>query len=549
MTPAATPYSIRSNMHGAYIRTADSLPARQDPGLTIKASHAMQRGSSYENHFSVMHQPPLSPVPSPPHTAPIKPRNSIDKADFPNLDLFNMSKLQMDVSADQSDRSNIEFSPLSKATSSAMSSFQSSPEMTNSSLFGEVDLAMHGAAMSSRLSNVTETQSNVNMSSYPSPGKEVKHRRNESSSDLGDLEEIVEDTGVTSDEIASFISGPNANNKWVCLYTGCGKDFGRKENIKSHVQTHLGDRQYRCKLCSKRFVRQHDLKRHANTHSNEREYVCDCGKPFARQDALTRHKQRGMCIGAFEGCIKKIGKRGRPKKAKPVSNCNDEKAAKLRMEVLERMGLGDSSSCASSVSSHPSPPEVTDNLGTAFDGTQHMSPQQPQQSHLDGHLHPSQTTSPMIFPELPMSRQGSGDSGYSQYSTLPELELSSSSPATSKYQHDISSSDAGTGSSILVPSMQVSKDVSQLFADHCFDKDFDLVAELGQAAITPRKGSFFDFMDIESEDGSTAKSTGEPKNDGLAALREQDAALERDFKELFGTKDTNEDDGEGYLWR
>ncbi|KAM0794478.1 hypothetical protein BDR22DRAFT_794605, partial [Usnea florida] len=90
-----------------------------------------------------------------------------------------------------------------------------------------------------------------------------------------------------------------------CLYPHCDKKFGRKENIKSHVQTHLGDRQFQCKDCLKCFVRQHDLKRHANIHSGVKSYPCPCGKGFARHDALTRHRQRGMCIGAFEGTPKK----------------------------------------------------------------------------------------------------------------------------------------------------------------------------------------------------------------------------------------------------
>jgi hypothetical protein len=130
-------------------------------------------------------------------------------------------------------------------------------------------------------------------------------------------------TGISMEDIASYISGPEGpDGKWVCKFPECEKRFGRKENIKSHVQTHLGDRQYRCDVCKKCFVRQHDLKRHSKIHTGIKPYPCACGNTFARHDALTRHRQRGMCIGAFAGAVKKVAKRGRPRK-KPLPEVSE----------------------------------------------------------------------------------------------------------------------------------------------------------------------------------------------------------------------------------
>ncbi|KAJ5594818.1 uncharacterized protein N7459_001026 [Penicillium hispanicum] len=148
----------------------------------------------------------------------------------------------------------------------------------------------------------------------------------------------VKESSVSSDEIAKYISGPDpADSKWVCLYDGCRCRFGRKENIKSHVQTHLNDRQYQCDQCGKDFVRGHDLKRHLKTHSGRKPFACACGASFARQDALTRHRQRDMCVGGYSGFVPKTTKRGRPpKKNRPDMETRQTKSTRTRQRVAEK---------------------------------------------------------------------------------------------------------------------------------------------------------------------------------------------------------------------
>ncbi|PNY26316.1 Metallothionein expression activator [Tolypocladium capitatum] len=169
------------------------------------------------------------------------------------------------------------------------------------------------------------------------------HRRTESVASIAsaasiasiNIEETKTETGVTMEEIALYIRGPETTDgKWTCTFDECGKQFGRKENIKSHVQTHLNDRQYQCPTCLKCFVRQHDLKRHAKIHTGIKPYPCDCGNSFARHDALTRHRQRGMCIGAFDGVVRKVVKRGRPRKNRPDMATRVEKSARQRKKNM-----------------------------------------------------------------------------------------------------------------------------------------------------------------------------------------------------------------------
>ncbi len=114
--------------------------------------------------------------------------------------------------------------------------------------------------------------------------------------------------------VAALMLGPDEEGKFVCGYAQCGKRFGRKYNIQSHIQTHLSDRPFQCEFCQACFVRAHDLRRHVKIHDMIKPHTCACGKAFTRMDALTRHRMRAICSGALPGFVRKCGKRGRPRK-------------------------------------------------------------------------------------------------------------------------------------------------------------------------------------------------------------------------------------------
>lgn len=530
MTPATTPFSQNAHTNKALqSRTAESSPTRRDPNMTIKASHAMQRGSSCQDNFAAMRQHNTSPeIPSPPKTAPRggRQRSSVDLAAFPQPNFMNMSDLKMDIPGSIGGYNASNYSPLSNAVSSAISSFQSSPEIAHMALFEDVDVGVNGPLVASKLSGLPSSQSAENLAIHPSPINEEPYPRSHSMSE-NDPDDWV-DTGITCDEIASFIGYAENDNKWKCLYPHCDKRFGRKENIKSHVQTHLGDRQFQCKDCHKRFVRQHDLKRHANIHSGVKSYPCPCGKGFARHDALTRHRQRGMCIGAFEGTPKKVIKRGRPKKPRPDAEERLEKSAKTRQRVLEKRCLGEyaSSASSSSTSSYPSPEQLFDDMdfiasnpphchealqqipgdisGDFFSYTPPTSPsystgncissQHSQNSHTPKAVSlspsPKITGIPEEQPEFLKSNPGSRKSSTSHFGTPPELDLSSSSPAASKFFDFEGSSDANSSQSIPVS-----------FDDNLdfFKRDFDLSSTLNKDEPTEAGTDFHDFFNTELE--------------------------------------------------
>lgn len=293
-------------------------------------------------------------VPSPPNTAPLVQASQFDSAVMPTPGTVEYSNMIMDAAFSDTDDVSSYNSPASHMQSPTMSAYKHLSGGGARNFFNDNG----GLSASSSMPMLSTSHSGMSLNTVASsPIRGALSPRAASISDLNlepGINASIEDTGVTIDDIAAFIEGPDpVDNRWACRYDGCNKKFGRKENIKSHVQTHLGDRQFRCDHCNKCFVRGHDLKRHAKIHSGAKPYPCLCGNAFARHDALTRHRQRGMCIGAFDGVVKKVIKRGRPRKHRPDMEERTDKAARTRQRVNNQTYA--SSSSGSSESSFQSP--------------------------------------------------------------------------------------------------------------------------------------------------------------------------------------------------
>lgn len=229
------------------------------------------------------------------------------------------------------------------------------------------------------------------------------------------------ETGISHEEISRYIDGPDpADAKWTCTFEDCGKKFGRKENIKSHVQTHLNDRPYQCPSCTKRFVRQHDLKRHAKIHTGIKPYPCECGNRFARHDALTRHKQRGMCVGAFEGIVKRNVKRGRPRKPRPDMDDRMDKASRTRRKNASTSSVSSVSQSDSSAAT--TPVDSADMFGDVLHLSADMGPRDNSAS----------SSAPMPSVSVPVSSDyGPSPSAASHHSFVSPHEIMENTPQLS----------------------------------------------------------------------------------------------------------------------
>jgi regulatory protein SWI5 len=405
-----------------------------------------------------------------PQTGPMSIAGNYDSAPMPTANFMNMSTIDLDFLKNGAQFQDSQYSPAVPNPSSAVS-YNSSPEISQRTLRGDP------SASTPSISAPTISYSNPPpahcQSVVESPMSHSSHRRSESVDSIN-IDETITDTGITIDDIATFIQGPDPNDgKWMCLYPECCKRFGRKENIKSHVQTHLGDRQFQCPHCQKCFVRQHDLKRHAKIHSGVKPYPCQCGNSFARHDALTRHRQRGMCIGAFEGVVKKAVKRGRPRKERPDDEDRINKSSRTRSKN-KAMSSASSSAGSSESTSGNSPRSDIDILDDKiFSDFQYSQPMTTSDVGPSGYsqsvlayaelsISPIATQNNVSSPgaysahsnysrhnsfseHLPSLPGSPAQSQHSQYHSPPGLCESSSSPAPSNYYDIDNTSNHGDG--------------------------------------------------------------------------------------------------------
>lgn len=367
LTPAATPASARRRSDAFTQEKPAVLSPSKKKSADGSAHRVTKRGSPRKQSSAAKGTATKrKTLPTPSASSSYLTSTDLDVAALSSLDGFDASSnLKLDIPIDNGSSSSY-YSPHPDFLSTPQVSFEVSPEIQAlDDVFSTPSKGM--SSFEAALRSFTESSDSSSGAETPmrgaSPADGASPSKAFASLDIGLSASIVE-TGVTDGDIATFIQAVDGKeNEWRCIFPGCSKRFSRKENVRSHVQTHLGDRQYKCNHCQKCFVRQHDLKRHATIHTGVKPFPCKCGSSFARQDALTRHRQRGTCVGAFAGIVKKEVKRGRPRKHRPEMDDRRAKAARSRKHAVA-MSTSSSSSGTSDFSLFPSPNPALD-LGTS----------------------------------------------------------------------------------------------------------------------------------------------------------------------------------------
>ncbi|EWZ42618.1 hypothetical protein FOZG_07486 [Fusarium oxysporum Fo47] len=76
-----------------------------------------------------------------------------------------------------------------------------------------------------------------------------------------------------------------------CKCDICSQSFSQPGDLKRHKRTHTGEKPHKCDSCGQSFARAGNLKVHKRLHTGEKPYTCSCGKAFADDSNLTKHKK------------------------------------------------------------------------------------------------------------------------------------------------------------------------------------------------------------------------------------------------------------------
>ena len=86
------------------------------------------------------------------------------------------------------------------------------------------------------------------------------------------------------------VSAKKARRNYVC--TVCGCRLRTPARLRSHMNSHTGEKPFVCNVCQKGFSDGEYLVKHMRLHSGERPYLCaDCGVSFAFRQAYTIHRR------------------------------------------------------------------------------------------------------------------------------------------------------------------------------------------------------------------------------------------------------------------
>ena len=136
-----------------------------------------------------------------------------------------------------------------------------------------------------------QSASSLSLSSEPS-------RSQKSSQPVDDVPIVREEQGPDSTDKWIMMIGDNKKQPFKCGFESCGRKYSKKEYLRAHLVTHIGDSKLRCRLgdCAGKAIYPNTraLARHTHVHHTfERPFKCElCHNRFRRADHLKTHIER-----------------------------------------------------------------------------------------------------------------------------------------------------------------------------------------------------------------------------------------------------------------